>query len=74
MTNLVYGECMLCGMENTMELTDAQKAVYDSLRAADADAIEYKQAMPELTDAQAAFLWQGLCPAHAAVAFADDKK
>lgn len=69
-SNLVYGECLLCGMEGTMTLTDAQKAVYDELRAEDADAFEYKKRLPEFTDAQIAFLWQGLCPAHAGVAFA----
>ena len=62
--NLVYGECIVCGREDTMNLTDAQKAVYDALRESDADLGEYKTAFPEFNAAQCAFLWAGLCPQH----------
>lgn len=64
--NIVYGQCLVCGTEQTIDLTNDEKATYRQLVNADADIDEYIETFPQFSKEKCAFLWCGICKDHAA--------
>lgn len=63
-THMIYGQCIVCGEEDTWYLSNDEYETYREAVSNDADLDDYKEIFPSLTEAQRAFLWAGLCPKH----------